>query len=374
MTQRQRIPLACGILLAWRIAGEVAGASSLPVPVAIHGALTSDQQSASIRITVANRHEGPSEPAALDVYLSADGLLDPHDAKLANRPIPPLAPRAETSIVFSAPIPGVPPGRYYVLARVRPPEDIAAPPAIRQTLWGAPLAIGPDLVVMGVEGSVETGGTLRVRGRVRNAGTRAAGPVRLGVSLSNRETAMATPLAGTAEITGLPPGESVGFELIASLADAPTGRYQLIAAVNLDRRVVESDETNNTAFAGTEYALGPDLTIQALTATLGKELAVADTVINRGTRPAESCGISFFLSRNGVLDASDVSLGYRVVPPLGPGAESHAQTTLPLPRKGLTTGRYYLLAKLDSSGAVAESDEANNLGLAATPLDLRLPQ
>jgi subtilase family serine protease len=71
------------------------------------------------------------------------------------------------------------------------------------------------------------------------------------------------------------------------------------------------------------------------------------------------------------LDATDVSLGYRVVPPLAAGAESRADTRLPLPR-GLSTGRYYLLGKIDSSGAVAESDETNNVALAPDPLDLRL--
>ena len=94
---------------------------------------------------------------------------------------------------------------------------------------------------------------------------------------------------------------------------------------------------------------------------------------NQGTRPAEACGISFFLSRNGVWDQRDVSLGYRLIPGLPAGADSRAETRLPIPRQGLVTARYFLIAKVDGANTVPEGHETNNLALAPTPLDLRLP-
>jgi len=186
-----------------------------------------------------------------------------------------------------------------------------------------------------------------------------------------RRTGAATPVIGSVEIDGLLPGASTRFNATVVLPDAPAGRYTVTAEVNPGHRVAESDGTNNTARDEREHPLGPDLTIAALSAATSDAIVVSDAAVNRGTRASGACGISFFLSRNGVLDAADVSLGYRVVPPLAAGAESRAATRLPLPR-GLSTGRYYLLGKVDSSGAVAESDETNNVALAPDPLDLRL--
>ncbi|MBI3606509.1 MAG: hypothetical protein HY207_00905 [Nitrospirae bacterium] len=372
---RWRVPFVCGILLVLASVVErgLARADDLPLPTAIRGSLAADASSVAVRVTVTNRSDRPTDAATLDVYLSADGLIDPGDARLDVRPIAPLGPHAESVLDVSAPVPDVPPGRYYVVARLRATDGSATPPSIRHTLWGAPLAIGPDLVVDELDGRLEDGGTLRVAGRVTNAGTRTAGPVRVSASLAEHATGALTGVLGAAEVGSLTRGQTTRFETVVPLSDIPSGRYRLVVQVDPDHRITESDLTNNVARGEREYLLGPDLSIAALSAVLAEpdSLAVQDTVVNRGTRAAAPCGISFFLSRNGMLDPNDVPIGYRVVPALAPGADSRAETRLVLPRGRLTTGRYYLLGKVDSSGAVAESDETNNVGLAATPLDLR---
>lgn len=366
---RRRIPAVVWALLASSVWCGIARAGDLPLPTAIRATPAPDGRSASIRVTVANRSDRPSDPATLEVYLSLDGLVGPEDARLGDRAVLPLAAHTDTAVAFSAALPDLTPGRYYVLARVRSTDQAASSPPVHQTLWGAPLALGPDLKVEEVDGAVE-GGSLRVAGRVANAGTRAAGPVTVALALVERRTGAAQPAVGSVEIGGLLPGASARFDATVVLPDAPAGRYALTAEVNPDRRVAESDGTNNAARGKREYPLGPDLVIAALSATASDAIVVRDAAANRGTTASAACGISFFLSRNGVLDAGDVSLGYRVVPPLAAGADSRADTRLPLPR-GLSTGRYYLLGKIDSSGAVAESDETNNVALAPDPLDLR---
>lgn len=370
---RWRVPFACGILLSSAVGSGVAGAGDLPLPTAIRGTLAPDAASLAVRVTVANRSNRPTDAAVLEVHLSADGLIESGDARLDARPIAPLGPHAESVVDLSAPVPDVPPGRYYVVARLRAAGG-AAPPSIRQTLWGAPLAIGPDLLVDEIDGQLEDGGTLRVGGRVTNAGTRTAGAVRVSASLAEHETGAVTGALGAAEVGDLPRGHSTRFEATIPLADAVSGRYRLVVQVDPDHRIAESDTTNNVARGEREFRLGPDLSIAALSAVTAEpdSLVVQDALLNRGTRPSDPCGISFFLSRNGVLDPGDVPIGYRLVPALAPGADSRAETRLALPRGRLTTGRYYLLGKADGSGAVAESDETNNVGLAPTPLDLRL--
>ncbi len=372
---RRRVPFVGGILLVLAfVAGcGLARAGDLPLPTAIRGALTADAASVAVRITVANRSDRPTDPAMLEIYLSADGLINPGDVRLTARTVASLGPHAESAVDVSTPVPDVSPGRYYVVARLRAADDTATPPSIRQTLWGAPLAIGPDLVADEIDGRLEDGGTLRVGGRVTNAGTRTAGSVRVSAALAERATGSVTGALGAGEVGDLTRGQSTRFETVVPLSDIPSGRYRLVVQVDPDHRIAESDTTNNVARGEREYLLGPDLSIAALSAVIVEpdSLVVQDTVANRGTRAADACGISFFLSRNGVLDPSDVPIGYRVVPALAPGADSRAETRLQMPRRRLTTGRYYLLGKVDSSGAVAESDETNNVGLAATPLDLR---
>jgi hypothetical protein len=39
----------------------------------------------------------------------------------------------------------------------------------------------------------------------------------------------------------------------------------------------------------------------------------------------------------------------------------------------LATARYFLIAKVDGADTVREGNEANNLALAPTPVDVRLP-
>jgi hypothetical protein len=367
---RRRTPAVVWALLVSSVWCGIARGGDLPLPTAIRATPAPDARSASIRVTVANRSDRSSDPAILEVYLSLDGLVGPEDARLGDHAVLPLATRTDTAVALSAAIPDLTPGRYYVLALIRSTDKAAPPPPVHQTLWGAPLALGPDLKVEEVDGAVE-GGSLRVEGRVANAGTRAVGPATVALALVERRTGAATRTVGSVEIGGLLPGAWTRFDATVVLPDAPAGRYALTAEVNPDRRVAESDGSNNTARGEREYPLGPDLTIAALSAAGSDAIVVSDAAANRGTHASGACGISFFLSRNGVLDATDVSLGYRVVPPLAAGAESRADTRLPLPR-GLSTGRYYLLGKIDSSGAVAESDETNNVALAPDPLDLRL--
>ena len=85
-------------------------------------------------------------------------------------------------------------------------------------------------------------------------------------------------------------------------------------------------ETNNVKATAT-IKIGPDLTVSALTmpasAVAGGSFSVTDTTQNLGGGGAAATATRFYLSVNSSLDASDVLLGSRDVPALGPAA-SHA--------------------------------------------------
>lgn len=364
--------VAWGLLAGCLLAAPTVAADRLPVPIALRGALSPDGSTASIRITVANRGDHASEPGTLEVYLSADGLVDPDDARLARRALASLERDARIDVDVAPAVPPKPPGRYYVVARViGDGERPAVPPT--DALWGAPLAIGPDLILEELHGIPGPHG-VTLKGRVTNRGTRPSAPVVIG--------AWWTPISGdaarradeTVSVAAVGSGDAVPFDLTVVAGALPIGEYGVVAEADPDRVIAESDDDNNRIATDASYFAGPDLVITELSARQdGGAIVVHDAVANRGNQPSAGCGILFVLSRNGIWDSGDVSLGYRIVPALDPDATATADTRLAIPKRGLTTGRYFLLGKVDGSHHVAESREGNNLTLAPAPVDVRLP-
>ena len=116
----------------------------------------------------------------------------------------------------------------------------------------------------------------------------------------------------------------------------------------------------------------PDLTGQftSLTKTIyrGQErVNFGLTVVNRGNQPAIGrFSVAFYLSTDGVLDSADTLLMTKSVRTrsLAPsmGTNLSGQITLPLPSEGR-----YIVAVIDSSNLVIESDEGNNRVAASIP-------
>jgi hypothetical protein len=361
---------AWGLLAACLLAPSTVEADRLPVPVALRGALSPDRAAVSIQIAVANRADRASEPGTLEVYLSADGLVDRDDALLARRPLATLAPNARLDVALVPSLPPRPPGRYYVVARVIG-DDGKAAGSPTEAMWGAPLAIGPDLAMEDLHVTTGSEG-VRLTGRVLNRGTQPSASPEIGAWWTARTGGDARRAEGSASAAAVGPGEAVPFEVAVVAGELPVGEYGVVAEVDPDRLIAESDDENNRLTADATFFMGPDLAVLELSARQdGRAFVVRDAVVNRGNRPSVECGILFVLSRNGIWDPGDVSLGYRVVPPLEPNATSIADTRLALPERGLATGRYFLLGKVDGSNHVAESREANNLTLAPAPVYVR---
>ncbi|MEW6682003.1 MAG: CARDB domain-containing protein [Nitrospirota bacterium] len=373
MTRWRGVPLVAGLLFAVLGVASRAAAADLPRPVALHGALTPDGASASIQVTVGNPLPNHvSAPGVLEVYLSRDGVIDADDVRLDQRPVTAVAAGGRAEFDLRPAVPPQPPGRYYVIARVLPADPAAAPPRATDALWGVPLALGPDLVIEDLRATNRAEGA-QVTGRVRNRGTHTAPAVSVGVLWTLRDD----PVTRAQESAALPEvaaNSTALFDVLVTPGDLPAGEYGLMAEVDPDQRIAESDEDNNRSRLAAGFRLGPDLVVAELSARQeGGAVVVRDAVSNQGNRSADGCGILFFLSRNGVWDQGDVSLGYRLVPSLQPGTDSRAETHLPIPPRGLSTARYFLIAKVDGANTVAESREGNNLALAPAPLDLRLP-
>jgi subtilase family serine protease len=142
-----------------------------------------------------------------------------------------------------------------------------------------------------------------------------------------------------------------------------TGTYYVLAKADVGLTNPESNENNNVKM-GSALAIGPDLIVSALSnptgAAAGSTITVSDTTKNQGGGGAGPSATTFFLSANLQLDASDVPLGSRPVSGLAAGALDSGTTSLTIPAS-TTAGTYYVLAKADGGGAVAETQEGNNV-------------
>lgn len=142
-----------------------------------------------------------------------------------------------------------------------------------------------------------------------------------------------------------------------------TGTYYVLAVADVDGANPESQENNNTRIS-VGVKVGPDLVVSALTAPTtagaGATIVVSDTTKNQGGGDAAGSATRFYLSTNLTLDAADVLLGGRSVPPLPPNGSSAGSTAVVIP-SSTATGIYYILAQADADSMVTETMETNNV-------------
>src|SRR3954469_16843712 len=164
----------------------------------------------------------------------------------------------------------------------------------------------------------------------------------------------------------------------------PGAATAVVPLVPIDDLAVESNESVIVSVAtDPTYVIGSagavvtivsndspsDLVVTALTgpstAGAGSPITVNDTTKNQGVGPSEASVTAFYLSTNAVIDATDISLGTRNVGVLSPGITDSAASTFTVPATA-SVGNYYLLAKADSTLAVAESNENNNVKMGSS--------
>jgi subtilase family serine protease len=227
------------------------------------------------------------------------------------------------------------------------------------------IADGADLTIKKItapKGSLP-GATINISVNTLNAAGGAAGASTTRVYLSkNKVVDGADTLIANLAVPALPgngsANNSVNYTLSPGLA---LGIYYILAVADAGGVVVELNESNNLKFAAIE--LGPDLTISSYnapaSATAGSTIVASETTKNIGGVAAAASTTRVYLSVDKKFDASDVLLSSHAVPGLavnGTHAFNHSLTLPP----GVTGVRYVLFIA-DAPGAIAESNEKNNL-------------
>ncbi|MGH7894116.1 MAG: CARDB domain-containing protein [Candidatus Binatia bacterium] len=324
-------------------------------------------QPLSLTVTTRNQAGGLAAASTTTFYLSTDALLDTSDVVLGSRAVPPLGPGAADTGSTTMTVPaGVGPGTYYLFARADAGGVVSEISETNNTVYGGSIRIGPDLVVTSFIAPAAAGAdsaiTLTDTTRNLGGGAAAATTTRFHLSSNTVLDASDVPL-GSRAVPALGPGASdTGSVSVTIPAGTAAGSYYLIVSADSDGSVIETQEDNNV-FARA-ITIGADLVVTSFTtpaaAGPGSTITVTDTTQNQGGGAAGATTTRIYLSANALLDASDVALGSRAVPALGPGASHTGSVSVTIPA-GTAAGLYYLIASADSDAAVGESQEGNNV-------------
>jgi subtilase family serine protease len=323
----------------------------------------------SITLTDATRNQGVGAAAAstTSYYLSTNLTLEPSDVLLGSRAVNPLNIGLQHTGSATVMIPpSTANGTYYVIAQADSASVVSETIETNNLRYSDAMKIGVDLsvTVLSMPGKVGAGDSVNVSVTTANLGgmpspesiTRLYFSVNQVIDASDALLAARTipPLAGaTSNVAVIP---------VVIPASAATGGYYVIAAADAAATIVETDETNN--LRNVRIYVGPDLTITSVGVPPGAEpggqVSLTDTTQNIGGGLAPATQTAFYLSTNTVLDASDIFLGTRTVPPLGTNVSNTATTTFTVP-PGTPLGSYYVFVDADHSGTVGEIIETNNL-------------
>jgi len=322
-------------------------------------------QAIAVTDTTKNQGAGAAEPSQTRFYLSTNGTLDPADALIGSRSVPALAAGASSSGSTTVTIPeGTATGTFYLLAQADG-EGVIGEAVETNNTYSRTIKVGPDLDItsFSAPSAAAPGQSIVVTDTTKNVGGGGAGPSLTQVFLSANNSIDASDiLAGSRSVAALDAGASSAGSMTITIPEATaTGTWYLIARADGEGVVGETSESNNTA--SRSLLVGPDLDITACSAptaaAAGQSIVVTDTTKNAGAGAVGPSLTYIYFSANGSIDAGEIPIATRSVPALAAGASSSGSTTITIP-EGTAAKTWYIIAKADGEGILAETSETNN--------------
>lgn len=248
--------------------------------------------------------------------------------------------------------------------------------------------IYPDLTPQAITppAGATAGSSVNVGVTERNLNTTALGVVEAGwvgrLYLSTNTTFDAADvLVGSfSENQVIQPGAAIVTNRSITIpAGQASGAYYVLAVLDATGAILESNENNNTAASATTMSVGSagtvDLspgTVSFTPSTVSAGNSIAATVVERnlGSMAAPTgWQARLYLSADAVLSPATDALvdTYTESGSIAAAGSKTVNRTVTIPA-GQGAGIYYLLAQLDATGTVGESNEANNAGASASQL------
>ena len=160
-------------------------------------------------------------------------------------------------------------------------------------------------------------------------------------------------------------------------ATNPRGVYYVLACADDLAAILESNEANNCRASSTTVLVSwPDLVTTSVSAppvsvAAGGAFTLTEIVANQGEAVAGTSITVYYLSRDGIKDASDTRVWGHSVAGLAPGDTSLTTRVQTIPLATLA-GSYQLLVCADDYAQVKELDETNNCR-ASAPFTVTAP-
>jgi len=304
--------------------------------------------------------------ADVEVYVSEDTALTDEDLKVGSGSAG-LLREGQCRTLKIPSTAGAPRGQWYVAAWVDRAEAVPELVEGNNTQLGERTVVddGPDFTVAEVSGPASlpsrSSEPMTFTATVCNRGNvTAAAQVEAYLSADSVLTA-ADVLVGSAQVEELAPGQCAPVS-IRGAASVSSGLWHVTAWVDRANAVPERVEGNNTRF-GSRVPAGsaPDLVVSEVTGPVSVAVAqpvkATATVCNPGTAASPAAAVSFFLSLDASITASDAMLGSTSVPELQAGACASVELT---GRAQVEEGSWYVGAAVDGDHRVVELSESNN--------------
>ncbi len=323
----------------------------------------------SISDTVQNVGNAAAGPFTIRYVLSSDTTFGPEDVAITEtRTVALLAAAgASNSATTAVTVPAATQaGRYYLCARADP--VVYESETKNNALCGTSTITvgGPDLIpsILNVQSS---GTNLMISHAVKNQGNVNAEAFDIGFYLSTdlvfspaTDILICSRTVSSLKAGASDPATGTMSTTCAVPTTAAPGPYYVFVVADSGNTVDESNESNNATNSSSTMAIGPDLIVTALTATIsGTDLVINDTVRNQGNLDAGTFTISYYLSTDTGYNPGDILICSRVLPSLAAGSSSPGGPS-PCSFAAAPAAFYYVVAVADSGGAVTESNEGNN--------------
>lgn len=333
--------------------------------VSLSTTLSKDGRQIIIQDRVKNQGRYPAkQPFKIAYALASDGSPE---QQLGSREVPVLPAGESTSASTPFAIDIFSHGTYRVLATVDPERVILDMDRTNNVYKGPKIEIGPDLAISKLASMLlPNGEQVEVQDTVVNQGTLPVNhsfKVSFYLSTDERLDDLDR-LLGNRIVRSLEVGEeSAGKTLLSLPPKTEPAHAFVLGRVDPEGVIGELQLGNNTASSGRLLKTDVDLMIGQLIATLtsqGDRVTLTDTIRNLGPQDiAGPFSITFYLSKDGEIDAEDLLLGERRVDGLKAGMTSSSTTTLLIPKE-VEAGKPSVLARVDSRNEVLERKEDNN--------------
>jgi|GEM_PF-3039839 len=338
----------------------------------------------SMIFELGNSGEIASGAFKIDFRLSKDGAITSKDLGLGAMHVAGLKAGEKRPLAFTAKLPGsIGLGSWHlgmridVAGAVKEKNESNNSAAHKLTIIAPPKATKkPDLQVVAVSGDGGVSGAkTKVVIKVRNVGKAASKAFRIDLRLSEDAAVDGSDyLMVTRDFGGLAANTSATATVFPTIpAAAKPGSWVIGARADVLDAVDESDETNNARLAVIKIAAPPPpakpdfamnlATVNPSSVLAGEAIKCLATLHNHGGSYGNGIRVSYRLSKDMVITGADKLLGWRTVLGAQKGAKEAVGHTVQVPAT-TPPGDYFVGMIADSLGAVAESNEKNNVAIA----------